>query len=71
MCLAYPGRVVSLRKGGRKAVIDYGTEKREVDNTIAKAKVGDWALVQYRMIVAKLSESEAKELLELQEKAFQ
>ncbi|MCX8190003.1 MAG: HypC/HybG/HupF family hydrogenase formation chaperone [Candidatus Diapherotrites archaeon] len=70
MCLAYPGRVVALSQKGKRALVDYGNEKREADNTMAKAKIGDWVLVQYKMVVAKLSEKEAQEILRLHKRAF-
>ncbi|MEM4663046.1 MAG: HypC/HybG/HupF family hydrogenase formation chaperone [Candidatus Diapherotrites archaeon] len=60
MCIACPGRVVSVSKDGTKAIVDYGNEKREVNNSMAKAKVGNWVLVQYGMIVLKLSKKEVE-----------
>lgn len=67
MCLAIPGKVVKLN--AEKAIVDYGFEKREADNSLIKAKPGDWVLVQYRMIVQKLSEKEAREVLRAVEQA--
>ena len=63
MCLAVPGRVSELRETGKIALIDYGSEKREANNEFLKAKPGDWVIVQFRMAVQKISESEAKESL--------
>lgn len=63
MCLAIPGKVVELKDGGKTAIVDYGSEKREVDNSLVNAKVGDWVIVQFKTIVNKLSEEEAEEML--------
>ena len=63
MCLAIPGKVVELKDNGKIAVVDYGSERREADNSLVKAKPGDWVLVQFKMVVEKLSETEAKEVL--------
>ena len=60
MCIAIPGRVTALEENGKIAVIDYGSEKRKADNSLASAKIGDWVLVQSKMVVAKLSEEDAK-----------
>lgn len=63
MCLAIPGKVVEIKNNGKTAVIDYGSEKREADNSLVNAKVGDWVIVQFRTVVNKLSEDETKEML--------
>jgi len=63
MCLAIPGKVVELKENGKIAVIDYGFERRDVDNSFAKANAGDWVLVQFRMVIKKLDEKEAKKML--------
>ncbi len=63
MCLAVPGKVAELKDGGKIAVIDYGSEKREANNEFLRAKPGEWVLVQFRIAVEKVSEKEAKESL--------
>ena len=62
MCLAYPGKIIKLNK--KTAIVDYTTEQREVylDPNIP-VEVGDWAMVQMRVIIRKLSEKEASEIL--------
>ena len=71
MCLAIPGKVVELKDNGKIAVVDYGSERREADNSLVKAKPGDWVLVQFKMVVEKLSETEAKEALRAWKEASQ
>jgi len=58
MCLAIPGKVVSVKDG--KAVIDYTTEKREVIAKGVTVQPGDYVLVQFGMVIEKLPEQEAK-----------
>ncbi len=53
MCLAIPGKIVKLKKNGKIAVIDYGSEKREAANVI-KARVGDSVLAQHKVVVEKI-----------------
>lgn len=60
MCLSIPGRVVSLQ--ANKAVVDYGTERREALTDLLKPKVGDYVLVQAGLVVEVLKAEEAKKL---------
>ena len=64
MCLAIPGKVVELKRKGLVAVIDYGSTKAEANNAIELAEVGEWVLVQQKVVVEKLSEEEAKKSIE-------
>lgn len=54
MCLAVPGTIIKLKKRGKIAVIDYGSEKREAANVI-KARIGDIVLVQHKVVVEKIN----------------
>ena len=62
MCLAFPGKIKELRAG--KALVDYGSEQREVMVAGIEIREGDWVLVQQGFVVEKLSEEEARESLE-------
>ena len=64
MCLAIPGKVVELKHKGLVAVIDYGSTKAEANNAIELASVGEWVLVQQKVVVEKLTEEEAKKSIE-------
>ena len=64
MCLAIPAKVVELRQGGRKALIEQFGVQREVFNNVINAKKGEFVLVQQGFIVERLSEKEAREALE-------
>ena len=50
MCLALEGKVVELKEQGKKAVVDFGKQKREYLNVI-KAGKGEKVLVQQGMVV--------------------
>ena len=62
MCLAIPGRVKKIE--GRKAVVDYVSEEREVMIGENGVKIGDYVMVQMGIIVKVISEEEAKSMIE-------
>lgn len=62
MCMAIPGKIIEIR--GNTAVVDYGREQIEA-GLLEKFSVGDFVLVQNRIIVKKVSKQDAKKLLEL------
>ena len=45
-------------------MIDYGSSKAEANNAIELAEVGEWVLVQQKVVVEKLSEEEARQSIE-------
>ncbi|MEM4257476.1 MAG: HypC/HybG/HupF family hydrogenase formation chaperone [Candidatus Diapherotrites archaeon] len=59
MCLAVPGKVVSLREKGKIAVIGYGKKIVSAYNLI-KAKKGDWVLIQQKTVVEKIDSETAE-----------
>lgn len=61
MCLAFPGRVKEIQ--GRKAIIKYPDEERDVFMSDVKVDVGDYVLVQMGIILRKLSKKEALDSL--------
>jgi hydrogenase expression/formation protein HypC len=64
MCLAIPGKVISLTKN--RAQVDFGEGVlREVDVTLVDVKVGDYVLVHAGYAIQVLDEEEAKETLDL------
>lgn len=58
MCLAVPGKVIKIE--GKKASIDYGTEKRLAMIGDEPVKIGDFVMVQMGIIINILSAPEAK-----------
>ncbi|MFH2020235.1 MAG: HypC/HybG/HupF family hydrogenase formation chaperone [archaeon] len=67
MCLAVPGKIINIE--GKTATIDYVSEKREADCSLLKCKVGEYVLVSNKIIIDKIPEKEAKESLEMYNKA--
>lgn len=64
MCLAIPGKVVSIIK--EKAQVDFGEGVlREVNVTLVDVKVGDYVLVHAGYAIQVLDEAEALETLRL------
>lgn len=63
MCLGIPGKVVEVR--GSKALVDFGGVLREVDAILEQVAPGDYVLVHVGMIIAKIDEGEASEIMDL------
>jgi hydrogenase assembly chaperone HypC/HupF len=58
MCLAIPGKVKSIE--GRKVIVEYPHEERQVINGDMDIKVGDFVMVQMGIVINVLSEKDAK-----------
>lgn len=66
MCLAVPGKVISIDKKTNNAVIEYGeTTKRSANISLVDAKIGDYVLVHAGFAIQKLDPKEAQETLEI------
>jgi hydrogenase expression/formation protein HypC len=61
MCLAIPGKIVEV--GENYFVIDYESEKREVNFSMVEVAVGDYVIVNNKIIIAKVPEERAKEFI--------
>ncbi|MDO8638636.1 MAG: HypC/HybG/HupF family hydrogenase formation chaperone [Candidatus Daviesbacteria bacterium] len=61
MCLAIPGRVKKIE--GKKILVSYSGEIRQVLTGDEKVKVGGWVLVQMGIVIKVLTSKEALELL--------
>jgi len=70
MCLAIPGRVVSIGDD-RKALIDFGGTRREADITFVTVRVGDYVIVHAGFAMQVLEEEAARETLELWREALE
>ena len=67
MCLAVPGRIVSLedRDGTRMAVVDFGGVRKDVClQYIPDVQVGEYVIVHVGFAIQRLDEQSAKETLE-------
>ena len=64
MCFAFPGKIVKI--SGAQATIDYGTEKRKAHLVEGeKFGVGDYVIVQGKMVLEKVNKEDAEKWLEM------
>jgi len=64
MCLAIPGKIVSVKEA--QAQVDFGEGVlREVNVTLVNARVGDYVLVHAGYAIQVLDEEDALETLDL------
>ncbi|MDD3398112.1 MAG: HypC/HybG/HupF family hydrogenase formation chaperone [Candidatus Methanomethylophilaceae archaeon] len=69
MCLAVPGRIVSIE--GDDADVDFGGVIRRTNLTMVEAEVGDWVLIHAGFAIEKVDEEEAQRTLELWKEVLQ
>ncbi|KYK36895.1 MAG: HypC/HybG/HupF family hydrogenase formation chaperone [Theionarchaea archaeon] len=70
MCLAIPGKVVSIE--GTEGVVDFGGVKQKVRvDLIQELQVGDYVIVHTGFAIEKLEEEDALETLRLWEELAQ
>lgn len=62
MCLAVPGRIVKIE--GETATVDYGAERRQARLVEPEFHVGDYVIVQAKIVITKVPTAEAKAWLE-------
>ena len=66
MCLAIPGKIISIDKKKEHASIDYGDgTKRSANVSLVNVKIGDYVLVHAGFAIQVLDEKEANETLNL------
>ncbi len=65
MCLAIPGRVVSI--DGKMADVDFGGVKRRVNLSMVETDVGEWVIVHAGFAIQTMDEEEAMKTLKLWE----
>ena len=63
MCLAIPGKVVSV--DGNIAVIDFGGVQRETNISLVEVKPGDYVVVHAGFAIQTLDEQDAMETIRL------
>jgi len=61
MCLAYPGKIESIK--GERAVVDFSGIKKEVNVSFVKAKIGDYVIVHAGFAIQKMSGEEAMDAI--------
>lgn len=65
MCLAVPGRIMSIH--GQNATIDFGGVQREANVSLVEPKVGDYVVVHAGFAIQVVDEEEARETIKLWE----
>jgi hydrogenase expression/formation protein HypC len=65
MCLAVPGKIVSIN--GTTAVVDFGGVQRETNVSLVDAKPGEYVIVHAGFAIQIVDEEEAKETIKLWE----
>ncbi len=63
MCFAVPGKIIEIE--GDMATIDYKTEKRKAKIIEPDYKIGDYVIVQGKIVVEKVPENEVELWLSL------
>lgn len=58
MCLAIPGKIID--KKGDKVIVDYDSEKREAFVIDGEFEVGDFVIVQGKIVVDKVPPEQIK-----------
>ena len=68
MCLAIPGRIVSIGPESHLAVVEVSKVRRQINVDLLKDEglvVGDWVLIHVGFAMTKISDAEAVEQLRL------
>ncbi|MFH1642463.1 MAG: HypC/HybG/HupF family hydrogenase formation chaperone [Nanoarchaeota archaeon] len=68
MCLAIPGMIIEINDGF--AMIDYGKEKRKARLLDEDIKVGDYVVVQNKLVLQSIQKDQALESIKLWKQAF-
>jgi biotin synthase len=68
MCYAIPGKVVEL--SSKTAIVDYFGEKRKAINELKDLSIGDFIYAQGGFVISKVSEAEAKDVLDMWREMF-
>ena len=63
MCLAYPGKIVSIQ--GDKALVDFGGIQRETNISFVDVKSGDYVIVHAGFAIQKLTQQEAWQAIKI------
>jgi hydrogenase expression/formation protein HypC len=63
MCVAIPGKIVSIEDG--KAVVDFSGNQVTAYIGLVKANVGDYVLVHAGCVIQTMKQKEAEEIVEL------
>ncbi len=62
MCLAYPGKVVSI--SGKDGVVDFDGVRKKVRLDLVKAKKGDYVIIHTGFAIEKVDRKSAKHTID-------
>ncbi len=63
MCLAFPGKIISINQ--KKAQVVFNGDTREIDLSLIEAEVGDYIISNAGFAIKKVPEKEAIESIKL------
>jgi hydrogenase expression/formation protein HypC len=69
MCLAIPGKIIEIN--GEDAIVVYGKERRNARLINSEIKVGDYVVVQNKLILQKVPSKQAHEAIKLWKTVFE
>lgn len=65
MCLAYPGKIISI--DGQQAIVDFDGVQKKINISMIEAEKGDYVIVHAGFAVQKLTKEDAWEVLKTYE----
>ncbi|MDF1498691.1 MAG: HypC/HybG/HupF family hydrogenase formation chaperone [Patescibacteria group bacterium] len=65
MCLAIPGKIKSVNKKTKVALVNFDGIEREVNVSLVEVKKGDFVIVHAGFAIQKLTSRDAKEISDL------
>ena len=68
MCLAIPGKIIKIN--GEKAIADFNGIRKEINISLVKVKIGDYAIVHAGFAIEKMDEKEAKNIYQYAKKTI-
>lgn len=68
MCYAIPGKVIGFQ--GKYVLVDYYGETKKAINEVKGLQIGDYIYAQGGFVISKISEQEAKEILDIWKEMF-
>jgi|TARA_Y100000310_G_scaffold345817_1_gene470419 hydrogenase assembly chaperone HypC/HupF len=68
MCLAFPGKILEINND--EAIVAYGPHKRKARLIDKSFKVGDYVIVNSKIVIQKIPEDDALKSIELWKNAI-
>ncbi len=63
MCLAIPGKIISIDKKTHHATVSFNGIEKEINVEIVNARIGDYVVVHAGYAIEKLAKRDADEIL--------